>query len=56
MQQQTPCQRFEVWRLDDNGNTFRVATFGTRIEAEARIAELAAGGHKQTYWIEAVET
>lgn len=55
MQQQTPCQRFEVWRLDDNGNTFRVAAFQTQQQAEARIAELAAGGHKQTYWIETVK-
>jgi len=46
---QTPA--FEVWRLDDNGNEFLVARYDDREVAERKIAELAAGGHKQTYWI-----
>jgi hypothetical protein len=42
---------FEVWRRDDNGNEFLVATFGDQASAERKIAELSAGGHKQTYWV-----
>lgn len=42
---------FELWRLDDNGNEFLVGTFDERKAAEERIAVLAAGGHRQTYWL-----
>ena len=42
---------FEVWRLDDNANEFLVDTFNDRASAEKRITELAAGGHRQMYWV-----
>jgi hypothetical protein len=42
---------FEVWRLDDNGNEFLVDAFDDRESAGKKVAELAAGGHKQMYWI-----
>lgn len=47
---------FEVWRVDDNGNEFLVATFDDQKLAEQRVAELAEGGHKQMYWIKTVAT
>lgn len=43
----------DLIRLDDNGNQFRVGTFPSRAAAEEKLAQLAAGGHKQTYWVEA---
>lgn len=43
--------RYELWRQDDNGRRFRVAAYDDREEAERRLEELAAGGHKQIYWI-----
>lgn len=36
---------FELWRQDDNGNRFLVATCSTRESAEAQMR----GSHKQTY-------
>lgn len=53
MNERTPSgyRVFEVWRLDDNGNEFLVDTFDDRESAEKKVAELAAGGHKQTYWV-----
>ncbi|MEV6211048.1 (deoxy)nucleoside triphosphate pyrophosphohydrolase [Kitasatospora sp. NPDC051914] len=44
-----------VMRQDDNGNRFLVATGLGRAEAEALAAEFEARGHKQLYWVEAVE-
>lgn len=43
--------RHQVWRQDDNGNVFPVASFDCRGDAEREIARLAGGGHKQSYWI-----
>jgi len=45
--------RHQVWRQDDNGNVFLVASFDCRGDAEREIARLAGGGHKQLYWITA---
>jgi len=45
--------RYQVWRQDDNGNVFLVASFDCRVDAEREIAGLAGGGHKQSYWITA---
>ncbi len=45
--------RHQVWRQDDNGNVFLVASFDCRGDAEREIARLAGGGHKQSYWITA---
>ena len=43
--------RFELWRQDDNGNRFLVASFPDRVAAEERLTELAHALHKQIYWI-----
>lgn len=43
---------WRVLRQDDNRNRFVVAEGLSRAEAEARVAALAARGHKQTYWCE----
>ena len=43
--------RFGVWRLDDNGNEFLVRGFWSIGDAHALREELAARGHKQTYWV-----
>jgi hypothetical protein len=45
--------KWRVLRQDDHGNRFVVAEGLSRAEAEARVAELAARAHKQTYWCEA---
>lgn len=45
---------FELWRLDDNANDFLVDTFNDRASADAKLREMSAGGHKQTYWIKQV--
>jgi len=43
---------WSVWRQDDHGNRFPVAT-GLSVDRARRLArELEATGHKQTYWIE----
>ncbi len=52
---QSKYRVFEIWRLDDNGNEFLVDTFDDRGSSERRIAELAAGGHKQMYWLKEVD-
>ncbi len=44
---------FELWRQDDNGNRFLVATYGNRDAAERRLSALTRSLHKQTYWIAA---
>lgn len=43
---------FVLWRQDDNGQRFPVATFAARKAAEARLAELDSKSHRQIYWIE----
>jgi hypothetical protein len=48
---------FQLWRQDDNGHHFLVDVYATRERAEARMAELTRGQHKQIYWItEEVDT
>jgi hypothetical protein len=49
-----PELRWRVVRLDDNGNTFVVVELPSREDAERRVRELEARGHKQTYWVEEV--
>gem|GEM_PF-2567416 len=44
-----------IIRQDDNGVQFRVGDFPCRADAEAAIARLAAGGHKQAYFIESIQ-
>jgi hypothetical protein len=43
---------WRVMRLDDNGNTFIVATKLEEGAARERVDELQRRGHKQTYWCE----
>lgn len=42
---------FELWRQDDNGNSFLVGRFSDHEDAEQRLAELTRYPHKQIYWI-----
>lgn len=42
-------------RQDDNGVQFIVGDFPCRADAEATICRLAAGGHKQAYFIETIQ-
>jgi hypothetical protein len=42
---------WSVWRQDDQGNQFCVGSFATEAEAKKLSGELAARGHKQTYWV-----
>lgn len=42
---------YQLWRQDDNGNEFLIDAFEIRNEAEEKLAEFEAKGHKQTYWI-----
>ena len=44
---------FALWREDDNGQRFLVATYPDRTSAEARLRLFLRAPHKQTYWIEA---
>jgi hypothetical protein len=45
-----------LWRQDDNGNRFLVASYESRDDAERELARLARGAHKQLYWIESVSS
>jgi len=47
---------YELWRQDDNGRRFLVATFADLAAAERRMGELTRSLHKQTYWIAACAT
>ncbi len=41
-----------LWREDDNGARAAITRGLSRAEAESRLAELEARGHKQYYWLE----
>jgi UDP-N-acetyl-2-amino-2-deoxyglucuronate dehydrogenase len=45
-------ERWSVWRIDDNGNTFVVQERLSHDEAERLVALFSARGHKQMYWAE----
>jgi hypothetical protein len=47
-----PRQRWELWRLDDNGNRLLIRDFADRSAAEKELAHFEALHHKQTYWLE----
>ena len=51
----TTAARWQVRRLDDNGNEFEVTRVATRAEAEAIAAAFEARGHKQSYWVAPVD-
>jgi hypothetical protein len=42
---------WELWRQDEHGNEFLVATFASEDEARRALGEYTARGHKQTYAI-----
>lgn len=44
--------RWQVWRQDDNGARFLIATYPTQEAAQARLSDLerTGGHHKQLYW------
>jgi hypothetical protein len=42
--------RWAVWRMDDNGNTFLVRENLNHADVERMVADFIARGHKQTYW------
>lgn len=46
---------WELWRQDDPGNVFQMATFLTEEEAEAERARYEAKGHHQHYWVKRKE-
>ncbi len=48
----TGARPWRLWRMDDHGHTFLVAEHFTREAAWRQRDELAAKGHKQTYWVE----
>ena len=41
----------ELWRLDDNGNEYRMETYDNRVKAELTRLEYESKGHKQTYFL-----
>ena len=45
---------YVLYREDDNGARFLIDRFDSREEAERKAADLAHGGHKQYYFVEAV--
>jgi len=51
--QETEVRGYSLFREDDNGARFLMERFNTQDEAEAKAAELARGGHKQHYFVEA---
>ena len=42
---------WELWRQDDPGNVFLVASFATEAEAEAARLAYEAKRHHQHYWV-----
>lgn len=43
--------KWDLWRLDDNGNETMMETFRSRAKAVAAQEQYEARGHKQTYWV-----
>jgi hypothetical protein len=46
------AMRWELWRLDDNGNQVLIAAFADRSAAEQELARFEKLHHKQTYWLQ----
>ncbi|MEO1273161.1 MAG: hypothetical protein AAFX99_34170 [Myxococcota bacterium] len=42
---------WELWRQDDNGNDFLMATFASERAAQCVADLFEARGHKQSYWV-----
>lgn len=47
---------WRLWRQDDHGNVVQVRDFRSKDSADAARARFASGGHRQTYWVEPVDT
>ena len=47
-----PEAAWELWRQDDNGHRFKIATFASEPEAREHLADYESRHHKQMYWIE----
>lgn len=45
--------KWTVWRQDDSGGKFLMASNLTEEQARKLASEFEAKGHKQTYWCEA---
>ncbi|GAB4166785.1 MAG: hypothetical protein Tsb0017_04800 [Geothermobacteraceae bacterium] len=45
---------YQLWRQDDNGIQFLVASFASLDEAQAMCDRFSARGHKQIWWVETV--
>lgn len=43
--------KYQVWRQDDNGVQVIVLQTNNKKEAEDKLKELEARGHKQMYWM-----
>jgi hypothetical protein len=46
-----PLPRWDLMRVDDNGNEFVVSSYTGLAKANARMAELESHAHKQSYWL-----
>lgn len=46
---------YQIWRQDDNGNQFVVDTLPTFEAAEQARQTFEDSGHKQFYWVVAVD-
>lgn len=46
----TGVKKWAVWRQDDNGNKFHIQDFEYEVDANFKVLEFEAKGHKQTYW------
>jgi hypothetical protein len=55
VQEPPSVERWTVWRIDDNGNTFIVREHLSHEEALRTVSEFEARGHKQMYWAEREE-
>ena len=50
-----PIERWQLKRLDDNGNEYNMQTFDSKEQAEEKMTYFQNKGHKQTYWVEKVK-
>ena len=48
-------ERWQLKRLDDNGNEYYMESFDSKVKAEERMTYFQNKGHKQTYFVEEVK-
>ncbi len=46
---------YQLWRQDDNGVQYLVASFASLAEAQKVQEKFSTGGHKQIWWIETLQ-